>query len=178
RVDAERRVREEEERKVREAQEFAMRERLEREKLDRDHRARIEESERRAKVEADAKLREQQMHLEMQMKAKHPPIKAIVTIVGALFVVVCGLAYYMYNQHQEEQQTARAKLAAEEEKGRKLQALLDETQREGQAIRKEFEGLQSQLSKATTQAERDAIQRRMDAVRAHAKANSEKVKAA
>src|SRR5215471_21608459 len=138
RLDAERRVRDEEERKQREAQEFAMRERLERERLDRDHRVRIEEAGLRVKAEADARLREQQMHLEMQLKAKHPPIKAIVTIVGALFLVVCALGYYMYSQHEAEKRAQDAIIARQQEDARKLQAQLEEQQREALAIKRDL----------------------------------------
>src|SRR5262249_6732108 len=100
--EAEARGRAEGERKREEGDDFAMRERLEKEKLAHEAHHKIQEVERRARVEADAKLREQQMHLEMQIQMKHKaPIKAIVTVVGILFLVVCGLGYYMYSQHAE-----------------------------------------------------------------------------
>ncbi|HJZ83571.1 MAG TPA: hypothetical protein VKN99_00170 [Polyangia bacterium] len=177
RADAERRAREEEEARRREGEERAMRERLERERMDKEHHTRVQEAERRAKVEADARLREQQMHLEMQIKAKHPPIKAIVGVVGALFLVVCGLGYYMYTQHQEEQKKAQLQLQQKEEEAHKLQLALAEQQREAASLKKEFDDLQDQLKKATTQGERDAIQKRMDVVRQRARANAARVPA-
>src|SRR5262249_40974663 len=109
--EADARVRAEEERKRKDAEEFAMRERLEKERIAPQANHKLQEAERRARIEADAKLREQQMHLEMQMKHKAPPIKAIVTVVGILFAIVCGLGYYMYNQHQQEKAQQEAIIA-------------------------------------------------------------------
>jgi len=156
----------EEERKRKDAEEFAMRERLEKEKLAHEANHKIQEVERRARVEADAKLREQQMHLEMQMKHKAPPIKAIVTVVGILFAIVCGLGYYMYNQHQTEKAQQDAIIAQKAKEAEIAKAEADKQARELAALQKELGELQNQLNKATTDAERKAIQARMNEVKA------------
>ena len=169
-IEAERRAREEEERKRKEADEFAMRERLEKERIAHEANHKIQEVERRARVEADAKLREQQMHLEMQMKAKSPPVKAIVTVVGILFVVVCGLGYYMWSSHEDEKKALIAQREQEARARQLAEQKTQELQKQIASIEAEQNQLESQLREAKTEAQRAAIQQKMEANKTRVKA--------
>ena len=146
-----------------------MRERLEKERIAHEANHKIQEVERRARVEADAKLREQQMHLEMQMKHKAPPIKAIVTVVGMLFLVVVGLGYYMYSQHEAE----KAQLTAQRDQEAKARQVAEDNARQMQkqiaSIEAEQNQLEAQLKEAKTEAQRAEIQRKMEANKSRVK---------
>jgi hypothetical protein len=154
-------ARADEERKRKDAEEFAMRERLEKERLAHEANTKVQEHERRLRVEADAKLREQQMHLEMQMKHKAPPIKAIVTVVGILLLVVCGLGYYMYSQGVERDRIHKEQLAAAEQARKDAEDAARKLTKEINELQREQQELQKQLASAKTAAEREAIQRKI-----------------
>ena len=172
-IEAERRAREEEERKRREADEFAMRERLEKERLAHEANHKIQEVERRAKVEADARIREQQMHLEMQMKHKAPPVKAIVTVVGILFLVVCGLGYYMWSSHEAEKAVLVKQRQEAEIAQRAAEQQAKELQKQIASIEAEQSQLEAQLKEAKTDAQRAEIQRKMEANKSRVKSLKE-----
>ena len=50
----------------------------------REEQLRLQEAERRARVEGEMRINEERMRLEMQHKKKHSPVKAVVSVAGIL----------------------------------------------------------------------------------------------
>jgi hypothetical protein len=157
----ERSIREAEERKVREEEERVRRIEEEKEGRVREDQIRLQEAERRARVEGEVRLQEERLRLEVHAKTQHKsPLKAILGVTGVLVVVAIGLGYKMYSDHQTE-------IAAERANSARLEA-------EARAAKAEFEGrlaalqkdTDAKLAKAETEAERAQI--RLDAARARA----------
>ena len=156
-----RRAKEEEERKIREAEERVMRERQEKERHEREQQTRLQESERRAQIEAAAKLEQARIEAEARarMEAKKFPIGAVVGGIIGLIVLAGGIMGYLVHQHnvevQQERAAAQAKLEAEQ---KRLQA---EAAAQANALKKELADLQGELDKATNDAERASIRAKM-----------------
>ena len=170
RVDAERAAKAAAERAVREAEERRLREeddrvrRVEEEKLarEREEQMRLQEAERRARVEGEVRLHEERMRLEVQAKHQQKsPLKAILGVAGVLVIIGGGLGYKMYSDHQTELAAARAendRIAAE---GKAKQV---ELEAKFNALQKETD---DKLAKANTDAEKaqiraEAAQRRAE----------------
>jgi colicin import membrane protein len=170
REEAIRRSKEEEERKVREAEERIVRERQEKERHEREQQTRLQESERRAQIEAAAKLEQARIEAEARarMDAKKFPIGAVVGGIIGLIVLAGGIMGYLVHQHnvevQQERAAAQAKLESEQ---KRLQA---EAAAQSAALKKELENLQAELDKASNDAERAQIRAKMLAAQStHAK---------
>jgi hypothetical protein len=169
RIDAERRAKEEairrakeeEERKVREAEERVLRDRQETERHEREQQTRLQESERRAQIEAAAKLEQARIEAEARarMDAKKFPIGAVVGGVIGLIVLAVGIMSYLVHQHNvelaQQQQALQAKADADR---KKLEA---EAAAQATALKKELADLQGELDKATNDAERASIRAKM-----------------
>ncbi len=161
-----RRAKEEEERKIREAEERALRERQERERHEREQHTRLQESERRAQIEAAAKLEQARIEAEARarMEAKKFPIGAVVGGVIGLIVLAGGIMGYLVHQHNvelaQQQQAMQAQADAERKK------LAQEAAAQAATLKKELEELQGQLDKATNDAERAQIRAKMLAAQA------------
>jgi len=148
--DAEDRRRREEEERVRSVEE-AKQKRLREEQL------RLEEAERRARVEADMQLQQERMRLEVQHRAKNSPVKAVVGVSVVIIAIAGGLGYKMYQQHQTELAANKAALElAERQKAQMAEA----------AARAEAE-YRSQISN---------IKRQMDEKLAHATNDAERAR--
>jgi hypothetical protein len=159
---AERAVREAEERRIREEEDRVRR--IEDEKLarEREDQMRLQEAERRARVEGEVRLHEERLRLEVQAKHQQKsPLKAILGVAGVLVIIGGGLGYKMYSDHQTELAAARAEKerveAESAAKTRELEAKFAALQKETDA----------KLATANTEAERaqiraDAAQRRAD----------------
>jgi hypothetical protein len=157
RVEAEERARREEEDRVR---------RIEEEKLnrEREEQIRLQEAERRARVEGEVRLQEQRLHLEAQAKREQKsPMKAIMGVTGALVLIAGGLGYKMYSDHQAELSVERARAAEIQEQAKREKA---EVEARLAAIQKDMD---AKLSKAQTDAERAQI--KLEAERARAAAS-------
>jgi hypothetical protein len=103
--EAEERVRREEEDRLRRIED-------EKEGRVREEQIRLQEAERRARVEGEVRLQEQRMHLDAQAKREtKSPLKAILGVTGVLVVVAVGLGYKMYSDHQAELAVERAERA-------------------------------------------------------------------
>jgi hypothetical protein len=167
RADEERRIREEQERKVREEQDRVRRIEEERVARDREDHMRLQEAERRARVEGEVRLQEQRMRLEANVQAPHKsPIKLIVGVVGVVVVLAGIVAFKLYSDAEKaraEQAVAiRASQEAAERSAKerqRLEAQLAEQQRLYNAQLKQMEG---EMLAARTKAERDTIQSRID----------------
>jgi hypothetical protein len=143
REDEERRRREEEDRlrQIEDAKDAKLRE----------EQMRLQEAERRHRVEGELRLQEERMRLELQSRKSSSPVKAVVTVAAILVVVAGGLGYAMYSRHQTE--IAAINLEKERAAADAKAAQL-ESDRKVAAIQKEME---SKLNAAHTEEERTRI---------------------
>jgi len=112
---------------------------------------RLQEAERRARVEGEVRINEERMRLDAQHRAKHSPVKAVVGVAAVLVLIGGGLGYKMYSQHQEE----LAKVQAEKERIAKDAAKAKaELESRIAGIEKD---MNDKLAKAGTDAERERI---------------------
>jgi colicin import membrane protein len=166
RIEAERRAREEEIRRQREAEEAKVRaeeervrrEQQERERLRLEGELRLQESERRAQIEAATRIEQARIEAEARakMEARKYPTGAIIGGVISLILIAGGVMTYLVRAHNLElaQQQARA------ESERK--ALLAAQEAEKKRFETTMTALQSQLDKATSDAERSRIRKQME----------------
>jgi hypothetical protein len=170
RLEAERAAKEASARAAREAEERVKREeadrlrRIEEEKENRvrEEQIRLQEAERRARVEGEVRLQEQRLQMEAQAKREHKsPIKAVMVVAGVLVLVAGGLGYKMYNDHQVELAEQRNKLRDEAEAAAK--AAQAEFQSRLEQIQKD---MNEKLAAAKTDEERARI--KADAAQARA----------
>jgi colicin import membrane protein len=122
---ADRAAREAEDRRLREEQERVRLAKEEEEARHREGDLRVQEAERRARVEGEMRINEERMRLEMQHKKKHSPVKAVLTVAGILIVIGGGVGYKMYSQHQAELATERAERDRIEREAKKARAELE-----------------------------------------------------
>ena len=149
---AQRAVREAEERRVREEEDRARRAVEDQENRVREDQIRVQEAERRARVEGEVRLQEERMRLEVQAKTQQKsPLKAILGVTGVLVIIAGGLGYKMYSDHQTELAAARANQARIEVEAKAKQ---DELQAEITAITKD---MNDKLAKAQTDEARAQI---------------------
>src|SRR5581483_8079692 len=114
---------------------------------------RLEEAERRARIEAQAKLEEARIQAEAQIRvSKKVPVRLIVGITLGVMVIAGGTIGYIINQHQEEQRIA----AAENER-----RLREERERAEKDKAERLSELQASLTKATSEVERAKIRQQM-----------------
>ena len=158
-AEAERQAREEAERVAREAEDRRVRDEADRarmareadEQRSRDEQLRLQEAERRARVEGEMRINEERMRLEMQHKKKHSPVKAVLTVTGILVVIGGGVGYKMYSQHQTELAAERAERERISAQARKERAEL-----EAKLVGIE-KNMNDQLARAKTEEERQRI---------------------
>jgi hypothetical protein len=171
RIEAERRAREEEIRRAKEAEEAKRRaeedairrEREERERHEREGQLRLQESERRAQIDAAAKLEQARIEAEARarMEAKKFPVGAVVGGVIALVVVAGSVMGYLVHTHNVELAQQQAQLQAKHEEERK--ALVAQQEAAEKALSAKLADLQGQLDKATNDADRQRIRAQMAA---------------
>jgi hypothetical protein len=165
-----RRAKEEEERKIAEAEERVLRDRQERDRHEREQQTRLQESERRAQIEAAAKLEQARIEAEARarMDAKKFPIGAVVGGVIGLIVLAGGIMGYLVHEHNVELAQQQHELQAKADADRKK--IEAEAAAQSAALKKELEELQGQLDKASNDAERAQIRAKMLAAQStHAK---------
>jgi colicin import membrane protein len=175
RIEAERRAREEEERRQREAAEAKVRaeqerqrqEQLERERIAHDAQVRLQESERRAQIEAAAKLEQHRIEAEARarMDAKKFPVGAVVGGMIGLIVLALAVVGYMVHNHNLELARQQKEMQEKAEADRKVAA--EKADAERKQIEKQLSDLQAQLDKATNDAERAKIRAQMAATTSH-----------
>ena len=162
REDPERRAREADEQRVRQEQDRVRSAREADEHRQREEQLRLQEAERRARVEGEMRINEERMRLEMQHRKKHSPVKAVLGVAGILVVIGGGIGYKMYTDHQKELAVRDAEKARMELDAKKRQAAVEARYA---AIEKDFA---DRLKKATSQAEieqlqKERLQQRLDA---------------
>ena len=169
-LDAERRAREEEEAKLRAEQERVRAEQERKDALEREERIRVQETERKAQVEAQMQLEQQRLHLEHQQKLAAAPTKShkmLYGIVAGMAVLVIGLGIFYYRHTQQaarERKRAAAELAA-------LQKTLDETTAEADRINREIASIQGQILNAN-EADRERLKKELEKKQREAQANA------
>jgi hypothetical protein len=156
-----RRAKEEEERKQRELEDRALRERQDRERHEREQQTRLQESERRAQIEAAAKLEQARIEAEARarMDAKKFPMGAVIGGVVGVLVLFAGVFGYYIHVKNEEHAQQQAELQARADAERKK--LQEEAAKQAAALKKELDDLQGQLDKASNDAERATIRAKM-----------------
>lgn len=169
RIDAERKAREDEIRRAKEAEELRLREeqgRIRREQEERERAARegelrLKESERRAQIEAAARLEHVRIEAEARARvdAKKFPTGWVLGGVIGLLVIAGSVMGYLVHVHNLELAAQQVAMRAEaDQKEKVLRAQRETEQRKFQA---EIEQLQRTLEKATTDAERVQIRAKM-----------------
>jgi hypothetical protein len=119
REDAIRRVQEEEEAKIRAEQDREQAERDRIEKQRREEQLRLEESERRARIEAQARLEEARIKAEADAIANKPfPWKTVAVVTVILLAVSSGIISLVvqYNRQAKAEELARAQKRLDDEK--------------------------------------------------------------
>ncbi len=174
RIEAERRAREDEIRRAKEAEEAKRRaeeDRVrrdieEKERVVRENELRLKESERRAQIEAAAKLEQARIEAEARARIegkKFPTTQVVVGVIGLVVLAGATMGYLVHNHSEElaRQQTEMAQKADQERK-----ALVAQQQLEQAKLNHELEELKGQLDKATNDAERAQIRAKMAATAA------------
>jgi colicin import membrane protein len=171
RIEAERRAREEEIRRAKEAEEAKVRaeqdrqrrEIEEKERIAREHDLRLKESERRAQIEAAAKLEQARIEAEARarIEGKKFPTTQVVGGVIALVLLAGGIMTYLVYNHNQEVARIQAEAAAKADAERKQ--LLAQQEADRQKLEAQLSALQGELSKAHTDEERAKIRAQMAA---------------
>jgi hypothetical protein len=188
RIESERQAREAEERRRREAEEAKIRaeqdrirrEQEERERVIREEQLRLQESERRAQIDAAARLEQTRIEAEARarMDAKKFPTGAVIGGVGALVVVAGIVMGILVHNHSEELKAQQAQLqreAAEQQAKIKAEADADKAR-----VEKQLAALEGELNNTKDEAKKAQIRAQMAATRDHtvAKATPKKDDAA
>lgn len=171
RIEAERRAREEEIRRAKEAEEAKRRaeedrirrDQEEKERVVREQELRLKESERRAQIEAAAKLEQARIEAEARARIegkKFPTGQVVGGIIGLVLLAGGIMGYLVYN-HQQEVERTRLELTRKADEERK--ALMAQQAAEQAKLKKELDDLQAQLDKATNDAERAQIRAKIAA---------------
>jgi trichohyalin len=151
-----RRAQEEEERLRRDEEERLRRIEDEKAARVREEQMRLQEAERRHRVEGELRLQEERMRLEHQSRKSSSPIKAVVSVAAVLVLVAGVLGWRMYSQHQAEMAVAAAEKAQATAAANAERA---ELEKKMAAIRKEME---AQLNAVHTEADRARIREDAD----------------
>ncbi len=169
RIEAERRAREDEIRRAKEAEEAKRRaeeDRVrrdieEKERIVRENELRLKESERRAQIEAAAKLEQARIEAEARARIegkKFPTTQVVAGVIGLVVLAGATMGYLVYNHNQELART-QAEAAAQLEAAQKKAAA--ERAAEERALQAKLAELQGQLDKASNDAERAQIRAKM-----------------
>jgi colicin import membrane protein len=179
RMEAERRAKEAAEQRARadederkRAEEERLR-RLEEEKQSkiREEQLRLEDAERRARIDGEMKLQEQRLKMEIQARAGHKsPVKAIAGVTVALVAIGGFIGYRMYSQNKAEQAVLQQQLQEQRELARAAESRYAQDMA---AIKKDRD---SRLAAAKTEAERAQIKAESAARQAAAAATLEREK--
>lgn len=175
REDSIRRTQEDEARRIREAQDAERALREAEERRIREDQLRLEEAERKHRVEGQMKLEHERLRMEMDHKAtalthqKKPTILIAASVI--LVLIVGGLGYYVYQQQQEAAKIAAANAVAQLEVDKQLELLKSNL--------KEQDGLLEQYKGAATEEERKRIEeqiaaKKREAANIEARANEAK----
>ncbi len=162
REEAARRAQDEEDRRRQEEAARIRREQEEEQNRIREEQLRLQEAERRARVEAEMKLEQSRIALEIDAaaRAKKLPWGTIGTIIGILVFGVAALGYFSYQKSKNEKQIqsqleAQRKEAAEFRK--KVEAKENLFKQEQEEAARNIAKLEGQLGHAKSDAQKKAI---------------------
>jgi predicted negative regulator of RcsB-dependent stress response len=125
---------------------------------------RLQEAERRARVEGEMRINEERMRLEIQHKKRNSPVKAVISVAVDLIAVAGGLGYKMWSQNQLEQARAQAELESARAEAKRTQAELES----------KLAGIQKDMNDrlASAKSEEERAKIRADAALARAQAQA------
>lgn len=169
RIEAERRAREDEIRRAKEAEEAkrraeedrVRREIEEKERVVRENELRLKESERRAQIEAAAKLEQARIEAEARARIegkKFPTTQVVAGVIGLVVLAGATMGYLVYNHNQELARTQAEAAQKLEEQAKRAAA---ERAAEERKLQAQLTELQDQLNKASSDAERAQIRAKM-----------------
>lgn len=165
--DAEQRARDEEEAKRLAEEDRIRREHEEKERQTREGKLRVQEAERRARVEAEMQLQQQRLAMEMEAKSSHRKSlqwKLFWIVLCAAIVIGGGLGYFFYSKSQEADRLAEDKRRQEQmlEKMRKDQAEKDRiAQQEQDELNKKINNLMASLASAKDDGARELLRKQI-----------------
>ena len=170
-MEAERLAREQEEARLRGEEEAERLAREAREQADRDGQLRLQESETRARIEAQQKLEAERLQHEMEARkieaSKKRPVALIATAV-VLVLVVSGLGLWAYNRAEEQKKKdalAQLDREAAEAKQKELEAENARLEAQMAEFDKQISETEEMIKNAQTDAEREAAQKRLQDLR-------------
>lgn len=149
-MEAKRKAEEAEQAKLRAAEEEKRRIQEEKERLEREERIRVGEAEARARAEHQARLEQQRMAQELDLRRQEVSKKrptALIAIAAFLVVAVAGLGYWAYSSSKESDKIAAEKEQAERDKA-KAEQDKERLAKEKAALEKELQELNDQLAAA------------------------------
>lgn len=149
--------RDEEQRRLMEEEARVRREREDRERAVREDALRLQETEKRAQIEAATRLEQTRIEAEAQARAaaKKFPTGAVVSGVIALVLISGGIVGYLIYNHNQELIRERTALEAKAEAEK--QRIAAESKAELERQKKQLDELRAQLEKATDDKERNRI---------------------
>lgn len=164
---AEARVREAAEAKAREEADARARAEAERQRQDREERIRIEETERKARIEAQMKLEQERLRLEAMHGKKGFPWHIVGPIIGVfvLGLVVFGFVAY---RNKEEARKRDFLLAQQEQRLAQEKAANEALAAQQAQSQRHINELMDQLKSAKTDAERAALEKSLEDERSRA----------
>jgi uncharacterized membrane-anchored protein YhcB (DUF1043 family) len=135
-----------------------------------EERIRVEETERRHRVDAEMKLQHERMRLEVEAKAatqaKPAPKGLIIGIVIGVLVIAGGVVMKIKSDHAASEKKARIEAQKREDD------LLRKQQEQEAAFQAQVAKLTKQLTEAKTEAERESLKRQIEEASSHRAAAS------
>jgi hypothetical protein len=166
----------------RDAQEAEERRLMEIERQRREEGLRLEEGERKARVEAQMKLEESRLKMEIEARAVHGARKkpvGLIAVAVVLFLAVGGLGIFAYNKHLEnEKKNADILLAQADAKAQKeaFDKEMADLEIKNDLIDQEINKKVTEIASAKSDEERHAKQKEIQDLQNQKKANTERVK--
>jgi hypothetical protein len=163
REDAIRRAKEAEEAKIREAEAKVRREREEKERQIREEQLRLEEAERRARIEAQAKVEEARIAAETKIRVhKATPWRLVAGISAAVFALAAVTIGVIVQKHREEQAEIKRQTDEREAMERKRAEEASERAQKAEAeLKKKLDDLSRALTAATSEVDKARIRQQM-----------------
>ena len=170
RIEAERRAREEEIRRAKEAEEAKVRAEQERqrreieekERIEREHDLRLKESERRAQIEAAAKLEQARIEAEARARIEGKKFPTMQVVGGVIAVVVLAAGIMSYLVYTNNQEHAREQAALQARVDAERKQLLAQQEADRQKLEAQLAAMKDDLAKAKTDEERAKIRAKME----------------
>jgi hypothetical protein len=164
----ERQKRDDAERRRREAEEAEHRRHAEVERQKREEQLRLDEAERRARIDAQARLEEQRLKMEIEAAAQTKKPTGLIAVASLLGILVIGLGVFAYMRHQKGEEERRKALMAQadaeasKKREAELQRELDELQAESDRLDTEYKKTLAEMASADEAKKKDLEKRLAD----------------